>query len=74
MAIVSKVPELVAQKFGGVEKVNLSEVQRDTALTYSTASRWVKGRVDRVDFAVLEVWCKYLGVQPGDILIYREDA
>ena len=72
MAIVNRVPELVANKFGGADKVNLSDVQRDTGLTYSTVSRWVKDRVDRVDFPVLETWCKYLNVQPGDILIFQE--
>lgn len=72
MAIVNRLPELVAEKFGGADKVNMSEIQKDTRLTYSTVSRWVKNEIDRVDFPILEVWCKYLGVQPGDILVYEE--
>lgn len=70
MSIINRLPELVAKKFGGADKVNLSDVERETGLTYSTVSRWYKGRVDRVDFPVLEVWCKYLNVKPGDILDY----
>jgi DNA-binding Xre family transcriptional regulator len=69
--ITNRVPELVAAKFGGEDKINLSEVERDTGLTYSTVSRWVKNRVDRADFPILEVWCKYLGVGVGDLLVYE---
>jgi len=28
MAIVNRVPELVAKKFGGADKVNVSQIQR----------------------------------------------
>ena len=74
MAIVNRVPELVAAKFGGdPENVNMLKVQRETGLTYATVSKWVKGQVIRYDADALEVWCKYLKVQPGDILVYRED-
>ncbi len=73
MAIVNRVPELVAKKFGGADKVNVSQIQKETLLTYSTVRRWVKNEVDRYDAPALEAWCKYLDVQPGDILVYRED-
>jgi DNA-binding Xre family transcriptional regulator len=73
MAIVNRVPELVAEKFGGADKVNISAIQKDTRLTYSTVARWVKNEVDRFDAPALEAWCKYLGVQPGDILVYEPD-
>lgn len=69
--IVNHVPELVAAKFGGAERINLTQVQLDTRLNYATVSSWVKGEVTRVDFPVLEAWCKYLSVQPGDILTYH---
>lgn len=73
MAIINRVPELVAQRFGGADKINKSEVQKDTRLTYSTVTRWIDGEIDRVDFPVLEIWCEYLGVEPGDILVRRKD-
>ena len=73
MTIVNRVPELVAEKFGGANKVNVSQIQKDTRLTYSTVARWVKGNVDRFYAPALEAWCKYLGVQPGDILVYEPE-
>lgn len=74
MAIVNRVPELVAAKFGGdPENINLLKVQRETNLTYTAVSRWVKGYVTRIDTDALETWCKYLKVQPGDILQYVPD-
>ena len=69
--IENRVPWLVAEKFGGVDKVNLKDVERETGLTYSTIARWMKNRVDRADFPILEVWCKYLNCGVGDLLVYR---
>jgi DNA-binding Xre family transcriptional regulator len=70
--IQNRVPELVTRKMRG--QVNLSEVQRDTGLTYSTVSRWMKHQIDRVDFDTLEIWCRYLNCQVSDLLIYVPDA
>lgn len=68
--IVNRVPDLVAEKFGGKDKVNMSQVQRETGLEYQTVLRWMKNRVDRADFPILEVWCRYLGVKVDSILEY----
>jgi len=73
MVVKNRVPELIAQKFGGGENVNLMEVQRQTGLNYSVVSRWYRDRVDRIDLPVLEVWCQYLNVGVGDILVYQPD-
>lgn len=74
MAVKNRVPELVAERFGGnKDDINLSKIQKDTGMTYRSVSDWVKGRVERVDLDVLDKWCKYLGVKPGDILVYEED-
>lgn len=73
MPVINRVPELVANKFGGEEKINLKEVERQTGLNYGVISRWIKGRVDRADFPILEAWCKYLNVGVGDILVYQSD-
>jgi DNA-binding Xre family transcriptional regulator len=70
MSIVNRVPELCAKKFGGADKVNVSQIQKSTLLTYSTVRRWVKDEIDRYDAPALEAWCKYLNCQPGDILQY----
>jgi DNA-binding Xre family transcriptional regulator len=71
MAIVNRVPELLAKKFGGADKVVVLQVAQDLRLTYSTVERWAKNDITRVDLPILEAWCKYLGVGVGDILIYE---
>lgn len=68
----NKFPELIVEHFAP-EKVNINQLHRDTKMTYRSISDWVKGRVTRIDMDVLDTWCKYLGVQPGDILVYEED-
>jgi DNA-binding Xre family transcriptional regulator len=72
MPVINRVPELTAAKFGGVDKINLKEVERETGLGYPVVSRWVRGKVDRADFPILERWCKYFGVPVGEILVYKE--
>jgi DNA-binding Xre family transcriptional regulator len=71
--VINRVPELVAKKFGK-RKVVYLEIQRESGLSYPTVLSWMKRHVDRADFEVLEKWCRYLGVQPGDILVYEEDG
>lgn len=70
MPVINRVPELTAAKFGGVDKINLKEVERESGIGYPVVSRWVRGKVDRADFPILEKWCQYLDCQPGDILKY----
>lgn len=70
--MINRVPELTAKKFGGADKINLMDVQRETGLNYPVVSRWVRGKVDRADFPILEKWCKYFGVGVGDILVYED--
>lgn len=69
--IINHLPDLIANKFGGADKVNISQVQRETGLNYSTVFRWMKNRVDRADFPILAIWCKYLGVGVGEIIEYK---
>ncbi len=72
--MLNRVPELVAERFGGKDRINLSQVQADTKLNYATVSKWIKGRHERrIDMAALEAWCKYLGVGVGDILVFVPD-
>lgn len=73
MAIVNHIPDLVAQKFGGEQGINLSQIQRETGLNYRTIQSWMKRRVDRIDFPTMNTWCKYLRVQPGDLFSYMPD-
>lgn len=70
--IVNRVPQLVAERFGGKDKINLSQVSKDVGLAYPTTASWVKDQVVRVDFPVLLAWCKYLECTPGDVLVIAE--
>lgn len=69
-----RVKELIDQKYGGAENVNLSEVQRDTGLTYVTVLKWYKETPNRVDFPTLEAWCKFLDCGICDLLVLRADT
>lgn len=69
MMIVNRLPELLEKRFGG--KPNMLQVQHETGLAYGTINSWIKDKINRVDFPTLEVWCKYLDCQPGDLLVYE---
>lgn len=71
MMIVNRVPELVAKKFGGKDKVVVAEVQRGVGLTYATVHSWLNDNVRRYDASALDAWCEYLGVGVGDILVHK---
>lgn len=70
MPVINRVPDLLAEKFGGKDKIVVQHVAQDMRMTYSTAERWIKNEVTRADFPILSAWCKYLGVGVGDILVY----
>jgi DNA-binding Xre family transcriptional regulator len=65
--IINHVPRLLAEKFGGKENINLTQIQMDTGIAYSSVSAWAKGRVDRFDLNIMEKWCDYLNVDPGQL-------
>lgn len=69
----SRVRDLIIEKFGGADRVNLKEVERQTGLTYATVSRWYRDHVDRADFPVLDTWCEYFQKPVGEILVYIPD-
>ena len=74
MAVTNNVPDLIAAKFDGEENVNLNQIQRETGMNYRTVHSWMKRKVDRIDFSTMNAWCKYLGVQPGDLFTYVPDT
>ena len=72
MPVINRVPELLAQKLGGEDKIVVQRVAQELKLTYSTAERWIKNDVTRADFPILEKWCEYLDCEVGDILVYKK--
>lgn len=72
MPVINRVPELLAEKFGGADKVIMQRVAQDMKVTYSVVLRWNKRDIQKVDMPILEKWCKYFGVGVGEILEYKE--
>lgn len=72
MAIINRVPVLVAERYGGKDAINVAEVQREVGLTYATVHSWLNNNIKRFDADALDAWCEYLGVGVGDILGRRK--
>ena len=70
--MINRVPELLAEKFGGADKVVKQQVAQDMRVTYSVVLRWNQRDIRMIDARILEKWCEYLGVGIGDILVYEE--
>lgn len=54
----------------GERRMSVSELQRQTGLSYVTLHALYHGRSTRVDLDTLDRICRALAVQPGDILEY----
>lgn len=72
MRVTNHVPELLAEKFGGTEPIDLHRIAHELGVSYVAALRWSKREVHRIDTPILEKWCEYLHCQPGDILKYED--
>lgn len=54
----------------GDRRMSISELQRQTGLSYVTLHSLYQNKSTRVDFNTLDQICRALGVQPGDLLEY----
>ena len=54
-------------------KMSLNELSEKVGLTLSNLSILKTGKAKAIRFNTLEMICKVLECQPGDILEYRED-
>lgn len=52
----------------GAKRLKISDVVRDTGINRSTVNRLYHETTSRIDFETLEVFCKYLECEPGDLL------
>lgn len=57
----------------GQPALTLRQLSADTGLALSTITGLTANRARRVDFATLNILCRYLSVQPGDLLEYVPD-
>ncbi len=68
MAIVVNLDVMMAKR-----KMSLNELSEKVDITLANLSILKTGKAKAVRFSTLEVICKALNCQPGDILEYAED-
>lgn len=57
----------------GERRMSIAELQRQTGLSYVTLHNLYSDKSHRVDFRTLDLICRALSVQPGDILEYATE-
>ena len=55
-------------------KMSLTELSERVGITLANLSVLKTGKAKAVRFSTLEAICKALNCQPGDILVYEDDA
>lgn len=68
MAIIVNLDVQMAKR-----KMSLNELSEKVGLTLSNLSILKTGKAKAIRFSTLEMICKVLECQPGDILAYTED-
>ena len=68
MAIVVRLDRVMADR-----KISLKELADEVGITNVNLSKLKTGKAAAIRFSTLEVICKVLECQPGDILEYEED-
>ena len=68
--VINRFRILVAQKaMKQQQNINLSDVQRETGIAWSTLNSWANNQVTRYDSAILVSLCDYFNCQVGDLLV-----
>ena len=74
MAIYNKLKILIAEKeLRENRKLPYRKIEEETGISKTTLSLYMRQEVHNIDTGTLEKLCKYLGCQPGDLLIYSPD-
>lgn len=47
---------------------------KQTSLSYATVDGLVKGKKQGIEFSTLDVLCRVLECQPGDLIVFEEDT
>ena len=68
MAIIVNLDVMMAKR-----KMSLNELSETVNITLANLSKLKTGKVKAIRFSTLDVVCKALGCQPGDLLEYVED-
>jgi putative transcriptional regulator len=57
----------------GAKRLKQADVLRATGLAKGTITALYYDRATRIDFSTLDKLCRFLGVQPGDILAFVDE-
>lgn len=68
MAIIIRLDRVLADR-----KMRLNDLAKKVGISHVNLSNIKTGRVKAIRFSTLELICKTLECQPGDILEYRND-
>lgn len=68
MKIIIRLDEMMARR-----KIRLNELAALVAITEANLSILKTGKAKAIRFSTLQVLCKILNCQPGDLLEYSED-
>ena len=75
MAIYNRLKILVAEKeLREGRKLPYRTIAKETGISKTTLSLYMRQEVKNIDTSTLERLCEYLGVQPGDLLMYSTEA
>ena len=66
--IRSKVSEIM-----GRERLSITDLSRDAGISRNSAAAWYHGKQSMIDVSVLDRICRYLNVQPGDLIVYEPE-
>jgi len=73
MAVDNRFRVLLAEKEQREKRhIPLSEVARETNISWKTLQGWANNQVSRYDAPVIEALCKYLNCTVGDLIIYHQ--
>ncbi len=75
MAIYNRLKILIAQKeFREGRKLPYRVIAEETGVSTTTLTAYISQKVNRFDAPTLDAFCRYFGCQPGDILVWADDA
>ena len=74
MAIYNRLEILIAEKaFRENRKLTYRTIAKETGISPTTLTLYMKQGVGAFDTGTLESLCKYLDCQPGDLIVYTKD-
>lgn len=76
MTITSQFATLLASKAAkdGRRNIPLTEVEKDTRISWKTLQQWAENKITRYDSKTLDALCAYLDCTVGDLLTYEPDS